>query len=80
MAILASERLAKNIDKRIRSATNARLILKLRQQHLQRLKNIMLIRQDMRTLYIELLAHYSLLGRQLDTNWLLPPSAPVSRG
>mgnify|MGYP001052819952 CR=1 FL=1 len=80
VAILASERLAKNIDKRIRSATNARLILKLRQQHLQQLKNIMLIRQDMRTLYIELLAHYSLLGRQLDTNWLLPPSAPVSRG
>ena len=80
VAILASERLTKNIKKRIRNATNVRLILKLREQNLQHVKNIMLLRQDMRTLYIDLLAHYSMFGRQLDTNWLIPPSPSISSG
>ena len=80
ISILAFERLAKSIDSRIKKATDSRLIIKLRQQHLAQLKSIMRERQSFRKLYIELLAHYSVLGRELDTNWLIPPVTQNSRG
>lgn len=69
--IYAHEQLAKRIQTRIKKTSNASLILKLKEQHLNQLKKILDTRQSTRQQYIEFLAQSGLLARKPDSNWLL---------